>query len=40
MPWRNGGGVFVEEIQGYIEAAWVEDGETERLEDYADDIPY
>ena len=30
MPWGDGGGVFVEEVEDYIEeAAWIEDGETE-----------
>jgi len=29
MPWGEGGGVFVEEIEGYIKAVWLEDGETE-----------
>jgi hypothetical protein len=29
MTWEDGGGVVVEEIEGYTEAAWVEDGETE-----------
>lgn len=28
--------MFVEEIEGYTEAAWIEDGETEGC---ADDIP-
>jgi hypothetical protein len=28
-PLGDGGGVFVEEIEGYTEAAWFEDDETE-----------
>jgi len=39
MPWGGGGGVFVGEIEGYTEAAWVEDGETVGWKDCADDIP-
>ena len=39
MPWGDGGGVFVEEIEGYTETAWFEDGETEGLKDCVDDIP-
>lgn len=39
VPWRDDGGGFVEGIEGYTEAAWVEDGGTEGWKDCADDIP-
>lgn len=39
VPWGDGGGVFVGEIEGYTEAAWAEDEEREGQKDCADDIP-